>query len=110
MPWRIPFLGAPDDPEKEHFRQGTREQYISDWTTIPAATSIQFDHNLEEIPPVVSVIYSLGADGANPRRAVDGTDITITYSDLDGRVESNTVSISIQNDLTELAYFRLFAM
>lgn len=110
MPWRVPFIGGEDAPEKEHFRQGTREQYISDWVSIPADTKAVFIHNLGEIPPVIHVVYSLGEDGANPRKAVDGTDITVTYGDVDSSIESHTTTITVQNDLSEAAYFRLFAM
>ena len=110
MPWRQPFMGGKDEPEKEHFRQGTREQYISEWTAIPAGVQVEFRHNLDEIPPVVHVVYSLSEDGANQRRAVEGTDMTLTYGNVDDDIETHTTTITVQNDLSEVAYFRLFAM
>ena len=110
MPWRQPFISSRDEPEKEHFRQGTREQYTSDWIAIPAGVGTEFIHNLDEIPPVVHVVYSLGADGANQRRAVDGTEITLTYSNVDSDIESATTTLTVQNDLSEVAYFKVFAM
>jgi hypothetical protein len=111
MPWRQPFINSKNEnSELEHFRQGTREQYDSGWVAINPSSNWEFVHNLDEIPPVVQVQYSYGSDGANPRRAIDGTEMTLVYGNADGDIETQTTTITVTNDLSEVLYFRLFAM
>jgi len=71
VPVRTPFPGqAPVEPEVDHIREGTREQFESEWTLIPGGHSQEFQHGLGELPWVVSVMRSDVADGTFPKSAV----------------------------------------
>jgi hypothetical protein len=70
MPWRSGFITQmPLEEKLEHLRQGTREQYESEWqlirydTTLSAGQSHAFTHELDDIPTVVDVIRSETNDG-----------------------------------------------
>ena len=69
MPYRSYPLTEHDEVI-EHLRQGTREQYESDWTYIPAGLSRQFDHDLGEIPVNCNVSISVESGGPSPKNAV----------------------------------------
>jgi hypothetical protein len=82
----------------EHLRQGTREQYESEWTLIVDTTSHTFTHNLGEVPWVVDVIGSKVDDGKNP---VDrNADVTVVKDDEE---------ITITNNVTADEYFKVRA-
>jgi len=44
--------------ELENLRLGTREQWESDWTLINEGETHTFSHPLDEVPWVVSAVYS----------------------------------------------------
>lgn len=49
--------------ELESLRQGTREQYESEWTQINDGETHTFTHNLDETPWSVSTLFSTDGDG-----------------------------------------------
>ena len=119
MPKRI---NAPDafvddkmQPAMDHLRQGTREQYESGWVLVRGMNgtgnhTVQFDHNLGEIPPNVSVIRSIDPEGKFPNVPVSGTDYTLAYSDSDSKSSSSEASLTITNDTTTDYWFKVRAM
>jgi hypothetical protein len=123
MPRRLgPPEGLVDDgfrPVYEHLRDGTREQYESGWTLVlgknttggtPESHTVQFDHNLGEIPWRVSVIRSIDSSGKFPDVPVDGTDYTLAYTDSDSKSGSGDNSLTITNDTTTDYYFKVRAL
>jgi hypothetical protein len=87
MPYRTGFItGGPIEEKLEHLRQGTREQYESDWTLIESLGTHVFTHDLEEIPVVVDVIRSETSDGKAP---VD------TNADFDNAPVKTSTSITV---------------
>ena len=77
---------APLDPQNamEHLRQGTRQQYLSDWTSIPVSASEEFTHELGEVPFTVDVIEADSSEGYNAitssTATISKTDTTITVT------------------------------
>lgn len=56
------------DEETENLRDGTRQQYESEWTFIPAGGEQEFVHGLGEVPWNWSVLRSESATGAVSRQ------------------------------------------
>lgn len=83
----------------EHLRMGTREQYESDWTLIPASGSHAFDHSLAEVPWHVDVIRSLVSDGARSESAT--AEVTVAKTDS---------AITVTNGASTAYYFRVRAL
>ena len=51
------------DEAEQHVLDGTRQQYESEWLSIPAGGEREFPHNLGEVPWNWSVVRSESADG-----------------------------------------------
>ena len=100
MPIRAKAFRESD--EIENVRLGTREQWISDWASINDTETHTFNHPLDEIPWVVSVIYSETQQGYLARDAT--ADVTVTKTD-----SAITVLNGIGND-DFLRYFQVRAM
>jgi len=64
--------------EMENLRLGTRQQYTSEWTVINDGETHTFIHLLEEVPWVVSAVYSESAQGNLARDAT--SNVTLTKS------------------------------
>lgn len=67
----------------EHLREGTREQFESDWVSIVEPDgediAVTFTHRLGEIPWAVDVLQSDASDGSNPAEAdLSAADMTVT--------------------------------
>lgn len=107
MPTRPTPPGAYNEAV-EHIRQGTRQQYESEWVLIPAGVSHGFLHDLGEIPWSTSIIKSLTQSGLQPSEASD--DVTISYADVDGVGGTGERYVTVTNDLSEDYYFKLRAM
>lgn len=93
--------GSPDyhalEDELQSLREGTREQFESDWTHLPPtgaeAFTVTFTHLLGEIPWTVDVIRSESEDGSLP---VTATTFTVAKTDT---------TITLANDSTDTAYY-----
>lgn len=85
--------------EIENLRQGTRDQYESEWVLIAAGLAKTFDHGLDEIPWTVDVMGSTVNDGKSPTDR--NADVTVTKSGT---------QVSVTNDTAEDLYFLVRAM
>jgi len=98
-------------PIIEDVRQGTRKQYVSDWTEIKAGTSLSFTHELGEVPWCVDVLRAAGNQGVS---AVALYQSGKTLVDAAGAaavsafVKSDSV-VTLTNGSTD-AYFRVRAL
>ena len=88
--------------EIENLRQGTRDQYESEWRFIQGDAIVQtatFEHGLGEIPWMVDVMSSKVDDG---KGAIDANaDVTVTKTGT---------TVTVRNDSGSDLYFRVRAM
>jgi hypothetical protein len=120
MPYRTSTLEVLDE-NLEHIREGTREQYESEWLFFPSGARREVRHNLGEIPWVVSVVRSDDATGSVVERASwetledpwafgQSANVRIAYADIDGTTGSGINSLTLTNNMTTSVYFKVRAM
>jgi len=104
MPWRSGFITEmPLEEKLEHLRQGTREQYESEWRLIGDMNSYSFTHELDDIPTVVDVIRSETSDG---KKATDSnSDVTVAKTATTVTITSNVGTVNGVSDF----YFKVRA-
>lgn len=111
MPNRVHYAGVePINPEWDHLRQGTREQFESEWFIIPGGHSQEFQHDLGEVPWVCQVIMSDVATGTFPKDAT--ADVTIVMADEDSTDGSGERKLTVTSDFSAGTdkYFKVRAM